>query len=144
MKTNIFTFTATLIVLGALLNGCATTSIDLVQTGVVSTSILPAEHGDVVQSVRVRKTNGDIKIYGKVKGPYPHRGIGGGHVDITILNPEGAVLKRATALLRHQHRPRVDNRPSSYTTRIPAVVEEGSKIEVKYHPGPVQAECKSR
>ena len=142
MKANICLSILSLCALTGFMSGCATTNVDLVKTGVVTVTPLSSKNNRV-QSANVYTSNGNLIVSGRVKNTPPFGASKLGHVDITIINPDGSILTRTTAPSRHRHRARNDNRPSPYSVKIPLVPPKGSKIQVRYHAGGVKLECES-
>lgn len=91
-----------------------------------------------ISEVVVQKENSGIEISGKVK----NRGVmhaGFGHVDISIISPEGAVLKELSTHYipslsinkgRHSH-------GSQFNINTPFIPPHGSKVLIAYHRGTI-------
>jgi len=63
-----------------------------------------------------------------------------GHVDLVLLDAEGAVLGSASAFYRPRSIPKSGSRYSSFSTRLKMTLPEGAVIRTAYHEYPESAE----
>jgi len=116
--------------------GCALHRINLVTKGVVTVERIPTKRVCVV-SAYVLQDGDEIIVAGRVK-PCPPRDTvtTGGHVDISIFDPDGTLLKQVTSRYVPRIIPRKRMRSSRYQAFIPMVLPQGSKVRVGFHDSP--------
>jgi hypothetical protein len=90
--------------------------------------------GYYLSNVHVNQVDGGIEITGKVKRR-SYAGIGGGHVDITIISLEGEVLDKFSTIYSPRMIPmrRVHMRESGFEVHLPMIPPKGSKIRIALH-----------
>ncbi len=93
-----------------------------------------SSEGYYISKVHVNQVDDGIEISGKVKRR-SYAGIGGGHIDITIINPEGEVLKELSTHYSPRVIPmrRVHTRESGFEVNLSMIPPKGSKIRVALH-----------
>ncbi|MHC4529770.1 MAG: hypothetical protein ACYS29_18010, partial [Planctomycetota bacterium] len=75
-----------------------------------------------------------LVVYGKVKrGPDLCCDDARGHVDIAVLDSDGAVLETVSTYYRPRNIPKSRTRSSSFKTRLPIVPPQGATIHAAYH-----------
>ena len=117
------------------LSGCATRSANLVKAGKVKLELVPSS-GNYVSRVEVEQDGDELVITGTVKRRN-FSGIGGGHVDVSLISPEGEILEQVSTY----YTPRIISRKpgssrhrgSHFEVRLPTVPPAGSRICVGYH-----------
>jgi hypothetical protein len=117
------------------LSGCATRSANLVKAGKVKLELVPSS-GNYVSRVEVKQDGDELVITGTVKRRN-FSGIGGGHVDVSLISPEGEILEQVstyyTPRIISRKRGSSRHRGSHFEVRLPTVPSAGSKICVGYH-----------
>ncbi len=111
--------------------GCTAKGVNLVDKGIVSIEKVPTS--DIYVSAAYVYQDGDeLVISGKVKHRHAHRK-SGGHVDITILDPEGKIIMEVTT----SYLPRIirskGSREARFSVRLPFIPPKGSTVRVAFH-----------
>ena len=80
------------------------------------------------ENVRVASTDSTITVKGSMRAVI--RSTIPGHVDITLLSPEGDVLHALSADI---HRLKYKSRDYHFHAEVPVVLPENSTVEIVYH-----------
>lgn len=87
-----------------------------------------------VTRLRSYQDGDSLVVYGKVKrGPDLCCDDARGHVDIAVLDSDGAVLETVSTFYRPRNIPKTRTRSSSFKARLPIVAPEGATIHAAYH-----------
>jgi hypothetical protein len=122
---------ATLCLVATIVPGCATSRVNLVDSGTVSIEKVSSEK-TCISKVYVFQEGNDLIVSGNVKrrvSPGP----GGGHVDVTILGPDGVSIKELETPYFPRIIPLKGARESKFSVKIPILLPEGSKVQVEHH-----------
>jgi hypothetical protein len=113
--------------------GCASTTVNLLKNKTVELEKI-SYRGVRILRVFVQEENGSTKISGIIKNTSSIP-INFGHVDISIISPEGTILKEAstqyipkTLKKRKRH-----SDGSRFYTNLQFVPPEGSKVRIAFH-----------
>ena len=135
MKLATLYITMSLIGVVLFISSCATQKVNLVDEGIIT--VEPKRSKKVIiDRVKVYQDNENAVISGRVRRQSRLPSFINGHVDVTILKPDGAQLKKAAA---YYYPRQIQNRRagggSSFKVRIPFELIRGSKVRVDYHNG---------
>jgi hypothetical protein len=84
----------TMCLVATIVSGCATSRVNLVDTGAVSVEKIPSER-IYISRVSVFQEGDELLVSGFVKRRHSS-GPGGGHVDIAIVGPDGGAVEKIT------------------------------------------------
>ncbi len=112
---------------------CASNRVNLLKDGTSKLEIIPSK-GYYISKVHVNQNGDELEITGRVKRR-SYSGTGGGHVDITIVNPKDEVLEKLSTFYVPRMIPtkRMHTRESRFEVRLPTILPTGSKVRVAYH-----------
>ena len=112
---------------------CASNSVNLLKDGTLKLEPI-SSGGYYLSKVHVNQVDEGLEITGKIKRR-SYAGIGGGHVDITIVSPEGEVLEKLSTFYVPRMIPtrRMHTRESRFEVRLQTIPPTGSKVRVAYH-----------
>lgn len=133
-----------ILVILSLLSGCASNRTDLVKTGYLS--LQPTLTASLAHPPEVHEQDGGLVVNGRLDSSEVSKG---GHVDVQVVGPDGAVVYDASVNYRKQQAqmatgPRGQRRgsrsssdsPATYSVRFPGMPPAGSVVRVKYDPQP--------
>ena len=148
MKTTLARLLPSLALGAFLLAGCASNRTDLVKTGYLS--LQPTLTASLGHPPEVYEQDGGLVVNGRLDASEATKG---GHVDVQVVGPDGAVVFDASVNYRKpsaqtQTGPRGSVRGprspadshATYSVRFPGLPPEGSVVRVKYDPQPHQSE----
>lgn len=122
-----------------LISGCATTNLDLAtetpapNEATVLFQRVPSEDV-VVSEVRAVRDAEGLTIYGRVKRtPDNCCDAARGHVDISIVGPDGVVVDTVSVPYSPRNIPKVRSRSAHFTARIPYLIPEDVPLRITYH-----------
>jgi len=110
---------------------CASSRVNLVESGRITIERLPAEQV-YISKATVHQDGPELIITGRVK----RRTVSasdGGHVDIAVIHPGGKILKKISTSYVPRILRRKGTRESSFTVRLHLLPPEGSIVRVAYH-----------
>jgi len=115
--------------------GCASDRVNLVDRGTVSIERVPSG-GIYISEVRVNQDGDELVVTGRVRRR-GHSPVSLGHVDVSIISPEGKTLEQVSTY----YSPRIiPSKPghrrlhgSRFEVRLPTIPPTGSKVRVAYH-----------
>jgi len=113
--------------------GCASNRVNLIKKGTVTLERIPSK-GYYVSHVDVYQNDNELVLHGNVKRR-THSNTVTGHVDITIVSPDGEILGEIST----SYRPRIILRrrlrkcTSYFTVSLSIVPPKGSIVRVAYH-----------
>lgn len=112
---------------------CASNCVNLLKDGTLKLETI-SSRGYYISKVHANQVNDELEITGKVKRR-SYSGTGGGHVDITIISPDGEVLEKLSTFYVPRMIPsrRMHTRESRFEVRLPTIPPTGSKVRVAYH-----------
>lgn len=132
------------LVLVSALSGCATNRTDLVKSGYLS--LQPTLTSSLAHPPEVYEQDGELVVNGQLDSSEVSKG---GHVDVQVVGPDGAVLYDAAVNYRKpqaqipsgprgQYRgPRSPSEShATYSVRFPGLPPAGSVVRVQYDPQP--------
>ncbi len=113
--------------------GYASHCVDLLKDGTFKLEPVPSK-GYYLSNVQAHQVDNGLEITGKVKRR-SHAGLGGGHVDITIVSPEGKLLEKHSTFYSPRIIPmrRMHMRESGFEVRLPKIPPDGSTIRIAHH-----------
>jgi hypothetical protein len=120
------------VLIALLMTNCVSRRIDLVRTGTVLIEYVPSPK-IYVSEAYVYQDGNRLVVSGKVKRRHASAISSSGHVDITILSPEGLIIKKASTLFLPRIIPRKGAQESLFTARFSVIPPQGSKIRVAFH-----------
>ena len=114
---------------------CASNRVNLLKNGTTKLEIIPSR-GIYISRVYVIQDGDKLVIKGTVKRRSSSRA-GSGHVDISIVSPEGEVFEKVSTFYIPRIIPskpgRRKSRGSRFEVRLPTIPPTGSKVRVAYH-----------
>jgi len=117
-------FAIILLTVAVVTYGCA---VNLVGNGTVLLEIAPSK--DIhISKVYIFQDGNEMVISGEVKRSV----INQGYVDITVLAPDGTIIKQVSVSDRPVSLRKMMNGESSFTIRLPLVPSHGAKVLVAY------------
>lgn len=137
MNVKILKFFCVLIILFVSMAGlaCASKRINLIKNGTRKLEIIPSR-GIHISKVYVIQEGDRLLIKGTVKRRSSYN-VGSGHIDISIISPEGEVLEKASTNFIPRIIPSRPGRRKSlgsrFEVRLPTIPPAGSKVHVAYH-----------
>ena len=132
LRPNFIVFTLIFWITAMLTSGCALNKVNLVDNGTVLLERVPAK--DVyVASAYVFQDDSEMVISGKVKRVTASSGIPHGDVHITIIAPDGTVIKELNVQDKPASIKKIYQGESSFTVRFPLIPPAGTKIRLAYH-----------
>lgn len=124
------------ILAAAAISGCAAKRVSLVDNGTVSVERVRPESRHL-SSIDVYQDGDEMVVASIVKRRHPLCLVARGHVDVTVLGPDGAVLKQAgTSHISQEVGTRIRTKrrfTSLFETRIPMTAPKGSTVRVAYN-----------
>lgn len=115
-----------------LTSACASRKVDLVQQNAVTLEIVHSQGQVIISQAKIYEEEGSLLITGNVKSILPPQlSPRLGHVDVAILNSDGAVLQTLSikhSAFRHKQIPR-----PFFSVRLPSIPPQGSRIRLAYH-----------
>ena len=122
-----------------LISGCATPNLDLAtetqppDKATVLFQRVPSEDV-VVSEVRAVRDAEGLTIYGRVqRTPDNCCDPARGHVDISIVGPDGVVVDTVSVPYSPRNIPKVRTRSARFTARIPYAIPEDVPLRITYH-----------
>jgi len=130
-------FTETLLIACAIiLSACTVKPTPPSALGSLTIKILPATDVRMVQ-VSARQDGENVIVDGQIKRKkIGGRGVEKGHVDIEIRDEEGRTIQQVVTDISPRIVPKLSGLRSSFSTKIPIIVPEGSLVSVRFHNGP--------
>ena len=114
---------------------CASNRVNLLKNGTTKLEIIPSGRINI-SSVYVIQDGDKLVIKGTVKRRSSSLA-GSGHIDISIISPEGEVFEKVSALYIPRIIPskpgRRKSRGSRFEVCLPAIPPTGSKVRLAYH-----------
>ena len=133
-----------LLVIVSILSGCASNRTDLVKTGYLS--LQPTLTASLAHPPEVYEQEGELVVKGQMDSSEVRKG---GHVDIQVVGPDGAVVYDASVNYRMPQAPMPvgprgqyrgprssSENHATYAVRFPGLPPAGSVVSVKYDPQP--------
>jgi len=114
------------------MSACASKQVNLLENGIVSFKYVPSKNIYVSKAYAYQDGN-KLVISGKVKHRSGTSYTVGGHVDITVRNPDGAILKQVGTTYVPRIIRRKGAQESSFTVRLPIIPPQGTAIHLGYH-----------
>ena len=121
--------------------GCALDRLNLAESGIVQIERMPSSNKSIL-GVKAFADNDQLVINGRVKRHSASFVDGGGHIDIAVVGPEGAILEQ----LSTRYVPRIiprwkmrGMRGSYFEVRLPDVPPAGSTVRIAYHKNAIPA-----
>jgi hypothetical protein len=102
-----------------------------VKSGSVSIESVDSQRTKVYQT-NARQDGSDLVVTGRLRRRGTQAIVGGGHVDITVVGPDGKVIAEGSTWYSPSRITR--GRSATFTKRFPAMAPEGSVIHVVHHP----------
>ena len=121
------------------LASCATGRINLVETGRVSLDVVAAQ-GISVAEAKVYQDGDKLVVEGRVESRYDIQDLRNGQVDITIIGPDGKVIRQLSAPYKTKMLTfgpkglsRMAARQAYFEQAIPVSLPEGSSVRLEFH-----------
>lgn len=117
--------------------GCAATGTNLVAAGTVS-SVKSQAADAVFYDVKALQVTNDLVVSGAIKTTTPFTTPPTGHVDVAVLDAQGAVLAKASYLVRHwvlltKASQLSSSRPPRFTFSFPMTPTTGTQVRLALH-----------
>jgi len=114
-----------------LTSGCACSRAGFVKSGTLSIESVDSQRTKVYQ-VDARQEGDDLIVTGRLRRRGTYAVAGGGHVDITVIGPDGKVIDEGSTWYTPSRITK--GHSATFTKRFTATLPEGSVIRVVHNP----------